>query len=516
MASSNTAWIRDASKDYADKTGIDLFSNPFADRLDECDSIEAVVGLLEGQVKEFEEYREGNGGSMMLINWLRPVVEVVHTLSGVIGEVVSLVPLSPAKEIFVGVKILLEAARGVTSSHGALTDLFECIGRFLSYLHINTGITLTPLMKDIIVRIMVEVLSALALATKQTMDGQFNKFANTLLGESEVEAVLFRLELLTREQVRMTGAQILDVVHWLMNNVKASMEGEKVSIDDIRQALVVMQEIAKGINTIKRDLFQREAQTWFSSPNPSDNHDIARKAYRSGTAVWFAQGRTFERWMKKGSLMWIYAGSGKSILCSTIIQEAKALCDTGLGLMAYFYFDFRDRAKQDVRGLLSSLLIQFAATSDPHFDKLSALYSAYNDALEKPNNDVLIQCLEDVLKLRGQPATYIIVDGLDECPNNIGKISPRRVVLDFVRRLASLPLPNLHICITSRPEADIWAALEPMASHIRIQKWRPEDKQLVVETLSEKADGMCRTGFDGLFVSWKAYFAAFRPTFPMP
>ncbi|KAH8987464.1 hypothetical protein EDB92DRAFT_1129088 [Lactarius akahatsu] len=384
-------------------------------------------------------------------------------------------------------------------------------------------------MKDIIVRIMVEVLSALALARKQIKDGRFKKFAKKLLGESEVEAVLIRLERLTQEEARMTGAHILEVVHGLMNNVKIAMDDGKVSVDSIRQSLVVMQEIAEGINKIKRDQLQKDVRTWFSPPDPSDNHIIARKSYRGGTAVWFAQGSTFEKWMMEGSLMWIHgkAGSGKSVLCSTVMEQAKTLRDAGLGLIAYFYFDFRDPAKQDVRGLLSSLLVQFAARSDPCHHKLFTLYSKYDDGLEKPDDDVLIQCLEDVLKMRGRPAMYIIVDGLDECPNNIGIISPRQQVLEFVKRLVNFSKDlskdlsrdlsedlSVHICITSRPEADIRAALEPMASHSvslhdesgqkqdiityikyevqRIKKWRPEDKKLVIDTLSEKADGMFR------------------------
>lgn len=58
------------------------------------------------------------------------------------------------------------------------------------------------------------------------------KFAKKLLGESEVEAVLIRLERLTQEEARMTGAQILEVVHGLMNNVKVAMDGTRpCSID---------------------------------------------------------------------------------------------------------------------------------------------------------------------------------------------------------------------------------------------------------------------------------------------
>ncbi|KAH9168671.1 hypothetical protein EDB89DRAFT_1909148 [Lactarius sanguifluus] len=172
MTSSNFRLIRDALKDYHGETGINLQLNPFTDKLKDCDSAKAVFDLLQSQVKEFKEYREGN---RRLINWLRPVVEVVHTLSDVIGEAVSLAPFPPAKAIFVGINVLLAAASGVSSSYDALVDLFECIGHFLNRLHIYTGLSLSSSMKDIIVRIMVEVLSALALARKQIKDGRFSK-----------------------------------------------------------------------------------------------------------------------------------------------------------------------------------------------------------------------------------------------------------------------------------------------------------------------------------------------------
>jgi hypothetical protein len=96
-------------------------------------------------------------------------------------------------------------------------------------------------MSDIIVKIMVEVLSVLALATKQIKQGRFSKspshirclmaqcaiekFAKKLLGESEVEAVLQRLDRLTQDEARMTVAQTLGVVHGLVGNVKVVMEG---------------------------------------------------------------------------------------------------------------------------------------------------------------------------------------------------------------------------------------------------------------------------------------------------
>ncbi len=56
-------------------------------------------------------------------------------------------------------------------------------------------------------------------------DHDAEKFAKKLLGESEIEAVLQRLDRLTQEEGRMTVAQTLEVVHGLLNSVKVVMNG---------------------------------------------------------------------------------------------------------------------------------------------------------------------------------------------------------------------------------------------------------------------------------------------------
>ena len=68
-----------------------------------------------------------------------------------------------------------QAADGVSASYDALLELFECIGNFLKRLHIYTGIPLEPLMKDIVAKIMVELISILALARKQISRGRLSK-----------------------------------------------------------------------------------------------------------------------------------------------------------------------------------------------------------------------------------------------------------------------------------------------------------------------------------------------------
>ena len=193
------------------------------------------------------------------------------------------------------------------------------------------------------------------------------------------------------------------------------------------------------------------------------------------------------------------------------------MCDSGQASMAYFYFDFRDTNKQHWRDLLPSLLIQLSTQPGPYSRILSDLHYNHNSGARQPNDDMLTRCLKEMLTLPDQRPIYLIFDALDECSNVSGIPTPRKRVLQLIKELVDLHIPNLHICATSRPEVDIRDVLEPLTSrqvslhdqsgqkkdiedYVRsvvysssepvMRRWRKEDKELVIETLSERADGM--------------------------
>ena len=87
-AVSYQAILNKALADYCQQIGVDLDKHPFADELRGRDSPDEVLKLLESKANAFRVYRDGN---RKLIDWLSPVVKVVHTLSGVLGEAVSLI-----------------------------------------------------------------------------------------------------------------------------------------------------------------------------------------------------------------------------------------------------------------------------------------------------------------------------------------------------------------------------------------------------------------------------------------
>ena len=160
------------------------------------------------------------------------------------------------------------------------------------------------------------------------------------------------------------------------------------------------------------------------------------------------------------------------------------------------------------------MLFQLCDQSDPYYTILSTFYSTHRDGARSPGNDELIRCVKEILGLPGQAPVYLIIDALDECPNT-SLPSHRDQVLLFLEDLVDTKFPNLRICVTSRPETDIKPILEPLTfcsvslhdergqkedienyiksivnTDLRMRRWTSGHKQLVIDVLTERADGM--------------------------
>ena len=269
--------------------------------------------------------------------------------------------------------------------------------------------------------------------------------------------------------------------------------------------------------------------------------------------MWFIQGKIFIEWKSTARLLWIhgkrtflspFVGRAPSdsdaisglwekrplvrlsfpascrdllFVSSSIIQDITALFEAGSAIMAYFYFDCKDLNKQTCHDLLRSLVSQLSTRSIPCGDILHRIYKTHEKGARQPSDDTLKEYLKEMLRVTGQGPIFIILDALDECPEGPGIPSPRNEVLQLVKELVDLQLQELHISVTSRPEVDIRALLDPLASHsvslhdesgqktdiadyvrsvvnlspsTAMRTWGVEDRTLVVDSLTERADGM--------------------------
>ena len=200
------------------------------------------------------------------------------------------------------------------------------------------------------------------------------------------------------------------------------------------------------------------------------------------------------------------------------------MCLAGLAILVIFYFDFRDIAKQNVRNLLSSILVQLCQQSDKFSEVLSSVCSTHGDGSREPGIDALLGCLKEMLVLPGQGTLYVVLDALDECPNSSGLPTRRQQVLAIVKELIDLKLPHLRFCITSRPEIDIQEVFDPLSPHkvalhdqvgqnedlaryvksvvhsdSAMRKWPEEVKKSVIDTLVQNGAGMYVMMTDSLY-----------------
>ena len=202
------------------------------------------------------------------------------------------------------------------------------------------------------------------------------------------------------------------------------------------------------------------------------------------------------------------------LVSSTIIEDIHAMRKAGLASLAFFYCDFREERKTELRGLLSSLLVQLYHQSDFYFDILSKFYSEHDKGSRPPSDDALAECLKNLLKFPGLAPVYLIVDALDEFPNPSVVRSPRAEVLSFIKELVTAQIQNLRVCVTSRPEVDVENILHPLIfrsislhdesgqkrdieDYIKsvintrtTKRWKEEHRKLAIDVLTEKSNGM--------------------------
>ena len=193
---------------------------------------------------------------------------------------------------------------------------------------------------------------------------------------------------------------------------------------------------------------------------------------------------------------------------STIIEAVKNECGLDSSLaFAYFYFDFKDPAKQNYRNLICSLVTQLSWRFASIPSTLQELYSQNHNGMQQPTPEALMKVLKELC--RPFKHTYIVLDALDECTGLV-----RSDVLGFIEVLVGWKFDNVHLLATSQKEPDIERRLKLLnCSHLDLKMtligqdiqmyvramlaedetfklWRDKEKQLIEETLMSGANGM--------------------------
>ena len=159
-------------------------------------------------------------------------------------------------------------------------------------------------------------------------------------------------------------------------------------------------------------------------------------------------------------------GCGKTVLCSSIIEDLADLCrPDDDSLLVYFFFDFAARDKRIVSIFLRSLLSQILVQKRDILEPIHSLYVQHHGGFQQPSNRSLLSTLH--LVLRDTERTYFVIDGIDEC-------GERADLIETIEEIVDWGLASVHILAASRGEKDIEESFARMGS----ERLRLEGKEI--------------------------------------
>jgi hypothetical protein len=184
------------------------------------------------------------------------------------------------------------------------------------------------------------------------------------------------------------------------------------------------------------------------------------------------------------------AGSGKTVLCSTVIEAIKIICEDSVHhRIAYFYFDFQEIEKQRTEPLLRSILRQLLAHESEFPEYVVTLYESLKDKGQSPTIQELEFALNCILDTPARE-TYLVFDALDEFPE-FSIVAERKEMLAIITNMAKKHTSSLHILAASRDEPDIREALKsvsPSSFYLCESTMNSDIAQYIQSRLSDPMD----------------------------
>ncbi|KAF8522646.1 hypothetical protein JB92DRAFT_3268785, partial [Gautieria morchelliformis] len=251
---------------------------------------------------------------------------------------------------------------------------------------------------------------------------------------------------------------------------------------------------------------RQKIYNWLAAPDHESKHRNARNVRQKATGSWFVGGEHFQEWrVAPHSFLWLHGipGVGKTILCSTTIDELSFHCRSDPSLaIAFFYFDFNNNDTLP-NAVLPSLIKQLSLPANT-FHALESLFALneHGGVHRAPGQEELMNTLKSIIK--GYQTVYIIFDALDEFPE-------RSRFLKVIEEINDWKFNTLHLMATSQKERDIEETLGGLISHevymheslvagdIQVHKFmsprhlmmiKAEEKEMVKTTLINGAHGM--------------------------
>ncbi|UZP37031.1 hypothetical protein NXS19_004847 [Fusarium pseudograminearum] len=296
------------------------------------------------------------------------------------------------------------------------------------------------------------------------------------LGDIETKGLLDTLSRYKLTISMATSADSLSKLHILLNNqVQHNIK--------IEAAVKNIDKNTKLIANIELDKEKRRILDFFMKPtlNPRHNLDQSIELRHPTTGSWLMSSPELQSWFTdSGSLLWLngIGGGGKTVLAGLVIQKAMSRTSDEVGV-AFFFCDYKDKATLRLAKILGGIAVQLALQNDASYEILERYHEDLNPPNElstTPDVDGLESIIASMIKTFRQ--VLIVVDGLDECGDEMGSVTMS------LAAFTSLDTPA-SVALFSRQEPDIRARMGNNFTEILIEA-HTEDIEIYVRAELEK------------------------------
>ncbi|VDC07203.1 unnamed protein product [Peniophora sp. CBMAI 1063] len=212
----------EALRRYRDVAGVDLSDeeSDLCKRLTGLADYQAVVNVLDDIGREFDLYRHPHPQSIgtKIRGALRTIARVVLSTGVIeaIGEVAAALAVPGGKAIFVAIGVLLQATKGMSDRLDAVIGILKKFESYMTRLDVRAVSPLTLASRDLVVKILVEMLDSLALVTQMMKQNRAEHFLSVLSSKNvAIMAASQRFEDLENEEHLLILTEVQRDLHKL-------------------------------------------------------------------------------------------------------------------------------------------------------------------------------------------------------------------------------------------------------------------------------------------------------------
>ena len=277
-------------------------------------------------------------------------------------------------------------------------------------------------------------------------EGRLRQVGRALMWPLKEKDVQKTLAILARQrglfQLALTADQTAVIL--AIKNVTTRSEESLITLTQSFYAVTLEQRIDRILQ-------------WLAAPDPSSNHNKACQTKQRDTGRWLIESLNYINWKRqRASFLWLHGipGCGKTVLCSTIIEDTASTCQAaGRNILAYYYFDFNESKKQTCEGLLRSLVTQLFSHRSESSMTMETLFTKCGEGQREPTCQSLARALRELSEHFDE--MYLILDALDECVEI-------PAVISFIQEICGWHNHSLHILVTSRKVMVIEKGFRPL------------------------------------------------------